>query len=340
MADDSATPRKARRSPYERDPQPRAGLPLEERDREIVRQVYAFGLMTRAQIERLLFPPDEPPRFNRRQHGPGHSTKTSICQRRLRLLFQHGYLDRFPLLVDPDSINRLAVYRLTTRGAALIAEEMGASAKTLDYWGRRYDRERRRVDVRAAMLYHRLAINDFRIAVLLAARAAGYTVAQWRDESALKRAETKEVVTIATRDGRSRQEVIIPDAYFVLQVGDEKAPCFLELDRATEDVENRWLRKVKAYRAYFQAGRYGGPSRFEQRYGVKSIRVLTVTTSAARRDHLKALAEREGREATDRFLFTTFEQVTPAQVLAAPIWLRAGERAPQALIDRADTPLT
>ena len=58
---------------------------LTARDREIVKAVCCFRVLTLSQIETLLFPPDK---------GQDHPTKTSRCRLRLKLLYHHGFLAR------------------------------------------------------------------------------------------------------------------------------------------------------------------------------------------------------------------------------------------------------
>src|SRR5688500_10690348 len=61
-------------------------MQLTERDKEIVLAVYEYRLLSAHQIGALFFPSavDKP-----------HSRRTA-CQRRLQLLYHHGFLDRLP----------------------------------------------------------------------------------------------------------------------------------------------------------------------------------------------------------------------------------------------------
>lgn len=291
---------------YRRSAQPPA-MVLTERDRAIVRAVHRYRLLSRAQVERLLFSP----------------SRRSICVKRLGRLFHHGYLGRIRLPLKPGEVNALPVYHLAREGVALVAEELGVPARGLPS----------APEVGPYFLYHALAINDVRIAIEQAAPPEA--LEKWLDERHLGRKLNRDYVRIVDRDDRSRSVPVIADAYFVLRVRDRgRTACFLELDRSTEDNVNRWRSKVLAYRAYVATGKY------RARYDTDSLRILTVTQTAARLTNLKRTTEEVGREMASRFLFTTFEQVTPAQVLSAPIWWRVGERDPQALIDRADTPLS
>src|SRR6266849_2741166 len=98
---------------YQRVSQP-PRMVLTARDQEILRQVYLFRLMTREQIERLLFPPD---------HGQDHFTKTSKARKRLKLLYQHGYLERISTPVGQGTWAWRPVYRVGRKGAEFIAAE-------------------------------------------------------------------------------------------------------------------------------------------------------------------------------------------------------------------------
>ena len=136
---------------------------LTERDRGIVLAVHEHRFLTRPQIEALLFQPEG---------GQDHPTKTSICRKRLKLLYQHGYLDRLRYPVAVIGEGKPIIYCLDCRGADLVAETSGV------------DRGRVRVrakEVKPLFLGHYLAVNDFRLAVALAASRNGVTLLEWGD---------------------------------------------------------------------------------------------------------------------------------------------------------------
>jgi Replication-relaxation len=280
---------------------------LMERDREILRRVYAYRLMTRGQIERLLFLPE---------NGQDHLTKTSKARKRLKLLYQHGYLERMPVPTASGSWAWRPVYRLARKGAELIASERGTTASELPYWGRGDDKDHRSTRVSSLFLEHTLAINDVRIAFTQAARAQGYRVEKWLDETHLKSEVMRDYVAVTNEQGKSSRVPVIPDAYFILHLGDRRAHFFLELDRATM-TNGRWKTRVKAYQEYLRSGKY------QQRYQTRSLRILTITTTEPRLANLKKTTERAGGK--DLFWFTTAEQVTANTVLFSPIWLLAND---------------
>ena len=275
---------------------------LMERDKEILHQIYLFRFMTREQIERLLFVS---------ANSEDRRTKTSICRKRLKFLYHHGYVDRIPTPVSPGSWAWQPVYRLAAKGAVVVAPMLGLAAKALNYWGKGFDRDHRLSDVSFLFLKHTLEINDFRIAVTQAAQRSGYQVEKWIDDTELKSKEMKDYVRVSGDHTGEARVAIVPDAYFILNLGNRRAHFFLELDRATMS-NRRWKTRILAYRAYIERGKY------QERYQTNSLRILTVTTTPERLANLKKTTEHA--EGNNMFWFTTFPQVTPSTVLSSPIW--------------------
>jgi len=279
------------------------------RDREILRQVHAFRLMTREQIERLIF-----------SCGIERPTRTSQVRKRLKLLYHHKYLERIPASIGPGVWAWRPVYRLARAGAQLLALDLGVAAEELRYWGRGFDKDYRRTEISALFLYHTLQMNDLRIAIILRAQTWGYSVDQWMDDAILRGEERK-----GNGAGLDRGDKmpVIPDAYCILNLGDRRAHFFLELDRATMPIP-RYQTKVTAYRAYVESGKY------QARFQTRSLRILTVTTSQERLAHLKAAAEKDS--GTPLFWFTTFDQAVKDDLLSAPIWAASGQTSLHRLV--------
>jgi hypothetical protein len=282
---------------------------LTPRDHDILCHVYRFRRMTREQVERLLFRPD---------HGQDHPTKTNIARKRLRLLFHHGYLERIPMPAANAKWALRPVYRLSRKGAELIANELGTTPGKLRYWGKGDDDDHRATEVSQLFLNHALDINDVRIAVQHGAAGLGCTVEEWLDDTDLKRPERKESVTITTEHGGHVKVPVIPDAYFVVRLGDQRARFFLELDRATMS-NSRWKRRILAYRKFVESGKY-----FE-RYKATSLRILTVTTTPKRMASLQLTTANAG--GGDLFWFTTLPDATSGNFLLSRIWRLANEAA-------------
>jgi hypothetical protein len=301
----SSTSRSEWLSRYRRTENP-PRMQLTERDIMIIRLVWDCRYLTRLQIQRFLFPSQE--------KGKEHSRK-NIVTKRLMLLYHNGYLDRLHPPVASSRGSSAIVYCLDRKGARLLAAELAVDMPAVGWQKRQRDRG-------LLFLQHTLAVNDFQIAVTLAARQDGYEILRWLDERSLRKDEAKEELKeIALEVGK--QGSILPDAYFTLKVDGKKAGFFVEVDRGT--TPGRRIRcKVRMYRAYYASGLY------EQHFGSKSLRVLTVTTSDGRLANLKRWSEAERGDRL--FWFTTDRSVEPGAVLVEPIWKVAGEEGLHALV--------
>ncbi len=264
---------------------------LTERDEAIVRAVCACRALRQDQLQALFF------------------GSSSAAQRRLALLYHHGFLERQFLPVRGGMMTSPTLYLLDRRG-----EELLRAAGELEEpgWSRSHNQ------VSGDFLDHTLAINDVRVQVALACRRPGYALLDWRSESQLK----GDYDRVRLR-GRSGTVAVVPDSYFALQTPYGRAHFLLELDRGTMTTR-RFRTKVEAYIAYYQGGGY------ERRYGTRSLRVLTVTLSEGRRRSLKATTEEAGGGVW--FLFGVLPELTAESVLDEPVWGVAGRDGLEALI--------
>lgn len=282
------------------------GFRLTQRDAWTIHSVYTHRALTSLQIARLHFPPVA----NRRDPiGPQ-------CRHRLKLLSQRGYLERAEQPVALAEGRRPLVYFLNSAGADLVAAQLGIERRELD-WKPSHNK------VEWLFLDHLLKTNDIRIAIELAAPGAGFEVEEWVDDMSLSSPGMKDEITIVGAAGKRERATVIPDGYVSLRGGRRRFRAFVEADRATVTLSSEkpyrrtWARKVRAYQAYFES------SRFRERYqATKPFRVLTVTTTWARADHMKQITEEAGGGAL--FWFTTYQEATPEAMLFAPIWRVAG----------------
>ncbi len=271
---------------------------LTERDLEVLQAVYAYDVLTTQQLQTLFFP----------------SAHTAYA--RLSLLYHHGLLERRFLGLYADKMNSPILYVLDKRGAEVLQGQRGSEVE----WSKRTKA------VTITFLEHTLAINQVRVAVAKACQEnAGFELIRWQGENELK--GDYERVTIRSDSGRSVNVSLIPDSYFVVQTPKGVAHFFLELDRGTMTTK-RFKTKILAYQAYYGSGAY------QRRYETRSLRVLTVTTSVPRAEHLKQLTEQAGGK--QRYWFTTLEQIAPVTVLATPIWQVATQAQRQPLVDPQD----
>jgi len=285
-------------------PAPPPPIRITPRDRHLIHTVYTHRVLRRDQIERLYFP------------------SKNTANARLRRLHLHGYLARRRLPVEYGQGSGQWLYMLARRGAQLLAQTQGIGIEDTA-WRRSHNH------VSTLFLEHTLMVNDFRIAMTLAAKQTGARIERWLREEDLKQRPDR--VWLASTHGRRRQVALIPDAYCTLAESDRRAHFFLEADRATES-NGRWSQKVEAYLAYVRSGGYA------RRYGSNCLRVLTVTTGEKRMLNLLRSTRRAGGGAM--FWFTTLSQARAESILSAPIWRIPGQEAPSVLISPGTAPAT
>jgi len=281
-------------------------MQLTARDINIVRWVYEMRFLTREQVQRLEFAP----------------STASYCKRRLALLFHHSYLDR-KFIPAPGSFGSTrAIYVLATKGARLLAHESKVDLADLDWRPRDTDRE-------LYFLRHTLAINDFRIYVILAAQRRGLLL-DWVNERTLRRRGMKDHVADPKYSGEKL--AIVPDGYFRLTHSDRTAAFALELDRATVE-EKPFKAKVRAYGEWKLTGTY------ERRYGTHSLRVLFVVAPNDRDPHRLARVKRwcEAESGRSLFWFAHLSDLDDHTVFTEPIWHVAGRDGRYSLLSGGET---
>ena len=170
---------------------------------------------------------------------------------------------------------------------------------------------------------HLKRINDFRVSVVKGAAEQGYTLETWHDERYFRSAT--DYVTWEDSKGHEHTKPILPDGYFCLLVPTKgRTHCFLEIDRNYQP-HPIYRQKIAVYEAYLASGQY------QQRFSKTSMRVLIVTSGERRLQHLLQTTEKSGGD--EKYWFTTFPQVTPKNILTAPIWRMLGEDELKPLID-------
>lgn len=275
---------------------------LTERDREIVSAVYHHRALTSDHLALLFW---------------GDVKANSRCRMRLRFLAERKYLQRFDLPVVRGAGSLPLVYFLGQAGAEMIADLHAVPPGEL-HWKPEHNR------VGWTFLEHLLATNDIRVRIERAAPTYGFHLAEWQDDASLASASARDTGLIPAPSSRRRKSHPTPDGYFCLCR--EALPtlhrAFVEADRGTESL-TRWSEKVAKYVAYMH------DEAFRKRYRArKPFRVLTVTTSTARLDHLKTVTE--GLPGTASwFWFSTFDAIRePGSILLQPVWHMAGAKTP------------
>ena len=235
----------------------------------------------------------------------------------LRVLFDHSYLDRpyAQLAHIPVSGPRPMVYGLARRGAQALREHYRHMSERSD-WTERNKR------AGASFIGHTLAIADFMVALEIACH-------ERNDVELLREAEIIAAAPERTRTAREPLRLVVPgldnkigissvvaDGLFGLVFPDDTAAYFLlEIDRGSMPVvrsrfdQTSFKRKLKIYWEAWKAERHVA------HFGVKQIRVLTVTESRVRLDHMiDAINEITDGKGSNFFLFaekSRFNKTSP-----------------------------
>jgi hypothetical protein len=234
----------------------------------------------------------------------------------LRLLTDHGYLERGEQPVTLAEGRRPLVYFLGQGGVDIAAAKLGVELADID-WKPSYN------NVKWLFLDHLLATNDIRVRLEYGAPRRGLTLSEWHDDKTLSRQLISDKIVVTGPKGERQTVTVGPDGYLALIAPDGATQhrAFVEADRGTVPL-SRWGQKVGAYLAYFRS------NSFRDRYHArKPFRVLTVTTSSERLAHMKAITEEAGGKSW--FWFTTYAAITdPDNLLFAPVWHMAGADEP------------
>jgi hypothetical protein len=228
--------------------------------------------------------------------------------RRLQLLFHHGYLDRPSMQLDWYARgSEPLVYALANRGAELLETE-----GVVRRGGVRWDTKNRNLS--RVFLQHALAVAEVMVAFEVACRGReGVRFIPPEEVLAGAPPETRRLrlpfrwQVEVSHDGKLHRLGVEPDKVFGIQFDNlpenrRRAYFLFEADRGTMPVTRRGLsqtsfsRKVLAYRETWRQGLH------RSHLGISNFRVLVVTTSRQRLEHLlEACQSRVGD--TRLFLF-------------------------------------
>ena len=260
--------------------------------------------------------------------------------RSLRLLFDHGYLDRpaSHLVMVPLQGTRPLVYALGQRGARALRAHGHLVDDCVD-WTEKNKR------AGAVFVEHTLAVADFLSGLEVACRMRG-DVELIREEQVLAGApeatrKAREPLRFAvdkTVMGRRQRFSVVPDGLFGLRFPDDSASYFmLEVDRGTipitrADVKgsSAWQKSITYKLATYWEGWKAG--RHVEQFGLKQMRVVMLTSSEERMRHmLDVVNELTQGRGSAFFLFGHAAQLRGADVLGVT-WT-SGRRQPVRLID-------
>ena len=296
-----STPQKTRRPRFER--APIGGMILTPRDLEILRAVYRHRLLRSTHLLALA----------------GGSPQANL--RRLQLLFHHGYLDRPAMQLDWYARgSEPMVYALGNRGAEILEAE-----DRVRRGGVRWDTKNRNLS--RVFLHHTLAVAEVMVAFEVACRKReGVQLIQPEEVLAAAPPETRRLrlpfrwQVDVRQNGELHRLGVEPDRVFGLRFEGQpenrnRAFFFLEADRGTMPVtreglaETSFARKLLGYRETWRQ------SVHVTHLGIPNFRVLTVTKSRERMEHLVTACHSLGGSGMGIFLFADQENLRREDIL-------------------------
>lgn len=279
------------------------GIVLTPRDLEILRAVYRHRLLRSTHLVALA----------------GGSPQATL--RRLQLLFHHGYLDRPPMQLDwYVRGSEPIVYGLGNRGAEILETEDQVTRR-----GVRWDTKNRNLS--RVFLHHTLAVAEVTVAFEVACRKReGVQFIGPEEVLAGAPPETRRLrlpfrwQVEVRHEGRPYGLGVEPDRVFGLHFEGvpehrRRAFFFLEADRGTMPIARKGLaqtsfaRKLLAYRETWRQGLH------RTHIGIPNFRVLTVTTSRERMEHLVEACRSLPGGGARLFIFTDRERLGRGDIL-------------------------
>ncbi len=243
-----------------------APIQLTARDQEIIELIHRYRFLRSSHVVALI------------------GTSAQHLQRRLQLLYHHGYLTRPRAQLDyyHKGGSRPIIYGLGNKGATLFRNTGSVAYHNLD-WNEKNSSTGR------IFLEHALLVSDIMVQLELACRKHGQIRLLAEGQIPLPESTRlqRQPFRWKVKAGGGLSLSVIPDRVFALEFltkagKKEQAFFFLEADRGTMPVirknfsQTSFYRKLRAYEATWSQ------SLHRRRFGFNRFRVLTVTTSAAR----------------------------------------------------------
>lgn len=227
---------------------------------------------------------------------------------RLESLWRSRYLDQLELPMFISEESPPAVYILARDGKRVLVAYAGLdpSAITIVSGRRNY----------LFLLHHTLKRNDFRATLYAACREKpGMRFLFWKQDK-----EVGDSILLRNPGRESLRIPLVPDGFFGLETPWGAMSAFVEIDRGTTGLKRFLLKQ----RGYFQ---WWSDQEHLSKYGFKNFRILTVTTTTKRLEHLRlaTLRVKASQQGSGIFWFTTFDQISldDPESIFRPIWRRA-----------------
>jgi hypothetical protein len=296
-----------------------ARIELTNRDQDILRQVHRHRFLRSHHLISLI----------------GGSRQQVL--RRLQLLYHHGYLDRPRAQIDYfyRGGSRAIVYGLGNKGVAFLKRELSLPYHRLHWAGKNRDTGR-------LYLEHTLLIAEIMIGVELACKRRENLRLLTADELPLPPSTRRQrepfhwSVNLSTR----LKCGVIPDGVFGLEFTSqdgktERAFYFLEADRGTMPITRQNLAQSSFYRKLLAYEATWTQNLHRTRFGFHRFRVLTVTSSPERAEHL-ARACPELERGKGLFLFTDVAAFRESEDPLSLAWQNV--RGPETLLHSSNLP--
>jgi hypothetical protein len=257
-----------------------SGMRLEERDRELLCDLFLHRAMARGQIQALYF------------------SSLGRCNARMRQLFDHGFVRRYYHPAAPYGAQ--AVYLVGKSVIPIVARRLEMELPEVA--------RQARSSRTPTFIEHTLAIVDVRIAFAKAVKEnPEFEMERWLGEP-LCRHEYE----IRSEGGAWKKEVFKPDAFIRLHRKDtgehsnEYLNYFVEVDLGHTS-SRQFLEKAWMYQRYRESGL------FKATYGCDEFSLLVVTIGKRRLQNLKSLVENslvENSSGRVPFQLTTFDSLS------------------------------
>lgn len=310
-----------RLSRFEHQPKEAGRVVLTARDMEILRCVYRHRFLRSDQIASLV------------------AGSPQQLLRRLQLLYHHGYLERPRCQIDyyaQGGGSRRMIYGIGNRGAATL-HRLEPSLP------RHFDWSQKNASVKRLFLEHALLVSEVMVALELAARERP-DLRLISEEELLKEQQGADSASCAASDrfhwrvdlGSRTTIGVVPDRVFALEYRDRnlrvaRVTFFLEADRAKMPVSRHSLHQSSFFRKLLVYEATWAQNLHRLRLGVNRFRVLTVTSSPERAEHL-AQAAAQLERGHGLFLFSDIASLREHADPCTLPWLSAHPRRTSSLL--------
>lgn len=233
--------------------------------------------------------------------------------KRLKGMFDAGYLNRIDLPQQKD------VYYITRAGLHVLLRNGFINEEEAE-------RRIREHELKSSdLLNHELMIASIHVMLAIATEHSTVRLSGWAQG-----VELRDTVMVV-EDGRAEKRTLEPDAFFTLT--DTTRPAdrasrsfFLEADRSSMPVvrrsgSRRMQDKFLRYKAYIESGGH------TKKYGIHTVRILTITETPRRRDSLATdIAPLIAEGFWKYFLFGTIADLPLAdlQAILTDVFVRPG----------------